>query len=464
MEYISTRGKAPVLNFEEVVITGLASDGGLYVPDTLPKFSKQDIADMAGLSYCDLMFKIISPFIEGEIPDDTLKNIIKETYKEFRHSAIAPLEQIGNQEFILELFNGPTMAFKDFALQFVGRIIDYILTKRGEHVTIIGATSGDTGSAAIEGCKHSKFVDIFIMHPHDRVSDVQRKQMTTILDYNVHNMAVKGLFDDCQNIVKGMFADQSFLNGKSKLVAVNSINWCRIMAQIVYYFYSAVQLGAPHREVSYSVPTGNFGDVFAGYVARRMGLPIQQLIVATNKNDILHRFFDSNDYSYGSPQKTLSPSMDIQVSSNFERLLFYIYNKEGLVVSDIMNRLDKDGITIDENRLANLREIFSSYSVSDEVTCEVIKEIFETTGELIDPHTAVAVKSARECRKNLDTPMVILSTAHPSKFPEAMVKAGVSEVPLPFHLKDLMSRKEKYEVFENNMDVIKNFIVKSGNY
>lgn len=458
MKYISTRGSAPVLNFEDVVIAGLASDGGLYVPESVPHFSKSEIAAMAGLSYTELMFKIVQPFIDGEINDGDLKAIIKESYSEFRHADIAPLKKIGNDEYILELFHGPTLAFKDFALQFLGRIFDYILQKRGENVTIVGATSGDTGSAAIEGCRHSRHVKMFIMHPYNRVSDVQRKQMTTVLADNVHNLAVEGNFDDCQHMVKELFADQSFLKGKSKLVAVNSINWCRIMAQIVYYFYSAVKLGAPEKEIAYSVPTGNFGDIFAGYMAYKMGLPIKQLIVATNKNDILHRFFAANDYSRTKLEHTLSPSMDIQVSSNFERLLFDVYDRDGAKVAGLMAGFGKKGISIDEKRLAKTKELFDSASVDDDATCATIKEVYEQCGEVIDPHTATGVRAARICRKH-DIPMVILSTAHPAKFPEAIRKAGAPESPLPDYMADLMDREERMDIVANDINAVREKII-----
>lgn len=329
MKYISTRGDAPVLNFEEVVLAGLASDGGLYVPEELPKFDTEQIASWSSLSYPELAFEIMHPFIGDALPVDEQKRLIDETYAEFRHTAIAPLVQMDHELWILELFHGPTLAFKDFALQFLGRLLGHILEKRGQKVVILGATSGDTGSAAIEGCRHCENVDIFILHPHNRVSDVQRRQMTTILEDNVFNVAIEGNFDDCQNIVKAAFADQSFLPEDRQLVAVNSINWARIMAQIVYYFYAGLALGAPEREISFAVPTGNFGDIFAGYLAKNMGLPIERLVIATNSNDILHRSLSANDYSKGELLHSLSPSMDIMISSNYERLLFDLYDRDG---------------------------------------------------------------------------------------------------------------------------------------
>lgn len=462
MKYISTRGKAPKLGFEDVVIAGLASDGGLYVPESIPTFSKKEIASFAGLSYEELFFKISKIFVGGEISDGKLKSLIKESYADFRHKAIAPLTQIGNQEFILELYHGPTLAFKDFALQFLGRVFDYILTKREKNVTIVGATSGDTGSAAIEGCRHSGHVNIFILHPHKRVSEIQRRQMTSVIADNVHNIAIEGNFDDCQQMVKELFANQSFLEGNGQLVAVNSINWCRIMAQIVYYFYAALQLGAPHREVSFSVPTGNFGDIFAGYIAHRMGLPVKQLIVATNKNDILHRFFSNNDYSRGELVKTLSPSMDIQVSSNFERLLYYVHNQNSKEVADLMEKSKSGRMPVNDDILKKIREIFTSFATDDEVTCQVISDVYKSTGLVVDPHTATGINAARQVGNLKDVPMVILSTAHPVKFPEAVERAGVVLPDLPPHMADLMSRPEKFEVLPNDIERLKKFIAKAS--
>ncbi|MDA0781126.1 MAG: threonine synthase [Rickettsiales bacterium] len=459
MKYISTRGKAPVLSFEDVVIAGLASDGGLYVPESVPTFGKDEIASFKGLSYEELMLKIITPFIEDEIPQSILQDIIKESYLQFRDADIAPVKKIAENEYLLELFHGPTMAFKDFALQFLGRIFDYILTKRNQDVVIVGATSGDTGSAAIEGCRHSKHVQIYIMHPHNRVSDVQRKQMTTVLADNVYNIALEGNFDDCQHIVKELFADQGFLSGQA-LVAVNSINWCRIMAQIVYYFYAGLKLGSPEKEMIFSVPTGNFGDIFAGFLAKKMGLPIKQLIVATNKNDILHRFFESNDYSRGGLEKTLSPSMDIQVSSNFERYLFYLYNQDAQRIDEIMKRFKAgEGISVEVDKLAEAKKLFSSLSIDDDATCQTIRQVFDESGEIIDPHTATGVRAARDKAVKGSNPIITIATAHPAKFPEAIEKSGVDEAKLPECLYGLMAAEERYEVLANDIDTVKEFIV-----
>lgn len=462
MKYISTRGQAPVLSFEDVVLAGLASDGGLYLPETLPTFSQEEIASWAGLSYRDLAFKIMSPFVAGEIPEEDFKSIIDRSYDNFRHEAIAPLVQIGQNEWILELFQGPTLAFKDFALQYLGNLLDYILEKRNEKVVIMGATSGDTGSAAIEGCRKCKNVDIFILHPYQRVSDVQRKQMTSVLEDNVHNIALEGNFDDCQNMVKASFADQSFLPEGRKLAAVNSINWARIMAQIVYYFYASLSLGGPHRKVSFSVPTGNFGDIFAGYLAKKMGLPIDQLVIATNSNDILHRCIANNDHSKQPLIHSLSPSMDIMVSSNFERMLFDLYNNDGSAIQKLMDDFKSGEMKLSDDALAKARELFSSYRLDDDETIDVIRDVYENTEYLLDPHTAIGVKAGRVTRKAQDVPMVTLATAHPAKFPEAAKKAGQTDEPaLPHHMQDLFDREEKYEVIANDLSKVHDFMSKN---
>lgn len=457
MNYISTRGKAPVLGFADVLLAGLADDGGLYVPETLPHFSRDEIAGWAELPYNELAFRIIQPFVADAISDADLARMIDETYAGFNHIGVAPMVQLGSNEWVLELFHGPTLAFKDFALQLLGRLMDHVLAERGERLVIMGATSGDTGSAAIEGCRHSEHLDIFIMHPHNRVSEVQRRQMTTILADNVFNIALEGNFDDCQQMVKDSFADQGFLNGL-KLGAVNSINWARIMAQIVYYFSSALSVGAPHREVSFSVPTGNFGDIFAGYLAKQMGLPIRQLVVATNRNDILHRVISGNDMSRGELVHTLSPSMDIMVSSNFERLLFDVYGRDGAAVADLMSRFKHDAVQLDPARWEQVRALFDSYAVDDETTCEVIRQVHEETGYLLDPHTAIGIKAARECRRDTRVPMITLATAHPVKFPEPVVQAGLQSPALPTHLQDLHQREERYTVLPNDLAQVQAFL------
>ena len=464
MRYISTRGNAPALNFEDVLLAGLASDGGLYVPENLPRFTQEEIASWAGLPYHELAFRVMRPFVEGSISDTDFKQILEETYGAFAHSAIAPLRQLNANEWVIELFHGPTLAFKDFALQLLGRLLDHILLKRDERVVIIGATSGDTGSAAIEGCRRCENVDIFILHPHQRVSEVQRRQMTTILGENIHNIAIEGNFDDCQEMVKASFADQSFLKG-TRLVAVNSINWARIMAQIVYYFHAALQLGAPARSVAFSVPTGNFGDIFAGYLARNMGLPVSQLVVATNRNDILHRFMSGNQYFKETLHASLSPSMDIMVSSNFERLLFDLHGRNGVALAELMSTFKATGkLSVEEDRWVEARKLFDSLAVSDEDTCATIADVFKRTGEVLDPHTAIGVKAARECRRNLSTPMVVLGTAHPVKFPDAVEKAGIGKaLELPAHLSDLLQREERCTVLPNAIEAVQAFVAQHGN-
>jgi threonine synthase len=459
VKYISTRGNAPELNFEQVLLTGLAADGGLYVPKTLPRFSREDIAAMRSLDYPALAEKIITPFVSDCIPQDDLRAILAETYTEFRHGAVAPLVQIESNQWVLELFHGPTLAFKDFALQLLGRLLDYILERKHQKVVILGATSGDTGSAAIEGCKHCKNIDIFILHPHNRVSDVQRRQMTTVQGNNIHNLAVQGNFDDCQAMVKASFGDQHFLPDDRRLVAVNSINWARIMAQIVYYFYAALGLGAPDRSVAFSVPTGNFGDIFAGYLAQQMGLPIERLIIATNHNDVLHRVMMTSTYGRQSLAHTLSPSMDITVSSNFERLLFDLYDRDGAALAKLMQRFDEGDISLSESAMQKARGLFSSHRVSDEETCQQIASTWRKCEYLLDPHSAIGVKAAHSSDVAPEIPMVTLATAHPAKFPEATKSAGLDQVvALPEHLNDLFERSERMEVLPNDLAAVQAFI------
>ncbi len=454
MKYISTRGKAPQLSFEDVLLAGLASDGGLYVPEFLPKFTLEQMNAMRALSYDQLAVEIMYPFVDGCIGLGDFTDIVEETYDCFAHAAVAPLQQLAPNEWVMELFHGPTLAFKDFALQLLGRLLDHFLEKRKQRVAILGATSGDTGSAAIEGCRHSAWVDIFILHPHNRVSEVQRRQMTTVPGDNVRNLALQGDFDDCQRIVKASFTDQSFLGGLP-LVAVNSINWCRIMAQIVYYFYAALSLGAPARSITFSVPTGNFGDIYAGYLAREMGLPVGKLIIATNRNDILHRFLSQNLYHAAPLQQTLSPSMDIVVSSNFERLLFDLHGRDGAATSKLMEEMKRGDVTLEDYRWQHARQRFDSCAVTDEMTLAMIRQVFDETGEILDPHTAIGVHACRACREDSFTPMVTLATAHAAKFPEAIEKAGLGQLPsLPRHLADLMHREERYEVVANDLGAV----------
>ncbi len=437
----------------------MAPDGGLFVPEHLPRFNSDEIASWVGLPYTELAFNVMSPFVAGAIPDRDLHRIIDASYSTFRHRAIAPLVQSGHNEWILELFHGPTLAFKDFALQFLGHLLDYLLARRGQKVVVMGATSGDTGSAAIEGCRRCENIDIFILHPHQRVSEVQRRQMTTVADGNVHNIALQGNFDDCQNMVKASFADQSFLPPGRQLVAVNSINWARIMAQIVYYFWAALAVGAPHRPVSFAVPTGNFGDIFAGYLASQMGLPVQQLIIGTNANDILHRCISGNDLSKKPLIHSLSPSMDIMISSNFERLLFDLYGRNGAAIKALMAQFANGSAPLDTGALTQARTLFSSHRLDDQQTVATIRAEYETSDYLLDPHTAIGLAAGRHCRRDHDTPLICLATAHPAKFPEAVRQAGYPQnPPLPHHMADLFTRAEQFEVLPDEIAQVQGFI------
>ena len=459
IRYISTRGQAPTLNFEEVLLAGLASDGGLYVPEQLPSFSRDEIASWRGKSYSELAFTLLSPFVEGSIPSDDFKTIIDDTYAAFRHNAVAPLVQLDHNQWVLELFHGPTLAFKDFALQLLGRLLDYVLERRQQRVVVMGATSGDTGSAAIEGCKRCKNVDIFILYPHNNVSDVQRRQMTTVTGENIYNIAIEGNFDDCQAMVKASFVAAPFLPGDRSLVAVNSINWARIMAQIVYYFYAALALGGPDRPVNFSVPTGNFGDIFAGYLAKKMGLPIDRLVIATNRNDVLHRVLTTGTYAKQSLEKSLSPSMDITVSSNFERLMFDLYDRDDKAISDLMTRFQHGDIDLSEVAMSEALALFSSARIDDDETCAEISRVWASCEYMLDPHTAIGTKAALDCIVDGDHPMVTLATAHPAKFPNAISDAGLSSAPvLPAHLADLFDRAERFTVLPNDLAAVQAFI------
>ncbi|MBG10837.1 MAG: threonine synthase [Gammaproteobacteria bacterium] len=458
MKYISTRGGGTPQSFEQVLLTGLAPDGGLYVPVELPLFGSEQIASWRDLSYVDLALEVISPFVGDALHPAELKRIIIESYSGFGHPEVAPLTALRENEYLLELYHGPTLAFKDFALQVLGRMLDHVLTKNDQRVVILGATSGDTGSAALEGCRHSDRVDIFILHPHQRVSEVQRRQMTTVPGENVFNLAVKGNFDDCQRIVKAAFSDQSFLPNERQLVAVNSINWARILMQIVYYFAAALRLGAPDRQVSFSVPTGNFGDIYAGYLAKQMGLPVDQLVVATNQNDILHRFISNNDYTKTQLSKTYSPSMDILVSSNFERYLFDLFGRDPAKLTEFMLSFGEERLGVSEAQWQTVKESFDSASVSDETTCRIISETAAELDKLLDPHTAIGVESGRLTWKNQQVPMITLATAHPAKFSEAISVAGLDLPELPSHLNDLFEREERYSVIANDLEEVSAFI------
>jgi len=461
VKYVSSRGQAPALGFEDVLLTGLARDGGLYIPSEWPELTPEEIRSFRGMSYQDVAFRVMKPFVcngDSGISEDDFEAIIARAYSTFRHKAVAPLVQLDSNQWILELFHGPTLAFKDVALQLLGHLFDHVLTRQGRKVTIVGATSGDTGSAAIECVRDRACAEIFMLHPYGRVSDVQRRQMTTVLSPNVHNLAVDGNFDDCQAMVKALFNDLAFRD-EITLSAVNSINWARVMAQIVYYFTSAVALGAPDREVSYSVPTGNFGDIYAGYVAQRMGLPIRQLVVATNRNDILARTLTGGDYTVGAVSPTISPSMDIQVSSNFERLLYNLYDRQGDEVRRLMDNLSQGGsFTIDPDQLTRAQQIFDAARVSEDDTKATIRAIFAESGQLIDPHTAVGVHAARGENADESVPMVTLSTAHPAKFPDAVAEVTGRHPALPAHMADLFERPEKYDRLAHDLDQLKSYI------
>ncbi len=451
MRYLSTRGRCSGQGFEDVLLTGLAPDGGLFVPAELPRFGAGELAAMRDLPYVELAWRIAAIFTAGAFPEDDLRRMIKASYASFSHAEVAPLTALGEGEYLLELFHGPTLAFKDFALQVLGRMLDRALERKGRRALVLGATSGDTGSAALEGCRHSARVDICILHPHEKVSEVQRKQMTTAAGDNVFNLAVKGDFDDCQRLVKAAFADQSFLPSGLRLVAVNSINWARIVMQIVYYIHAALRLGAPERRISFSVPTGNFGDIYAGYLAREMGLPVDRLIVAVNENDILHRFISGNKYSLAPLRHTLSPSMDILVSSNFERFLFELFGRDSEALARFMAAGAAGGARLSDERWRAMRAVFDSASVDDAATCAAIAEVWGDHGVLLDPHAAVGVRAARALGRDPEVPMICLATAHPAKFAAAVAAAGLPPPELPARLRRQFRRPERYRVIENEL-------------
>ncbi|MBE0554513.1 MAG: threonine synthase [Rhodobacteraceae bacterium] len=455
MHYISTRGTAPVLTFGEAMMTGLARDGGLYVPETVPAMTADEIAALAGLPYEEIAFRVMRPYLGGFFADDEFRGLIAAAYKGFGHAARAPLVQLGPNHFLLELFHGPTLAFKDFAMQLIGQMMQAALAKTGERITIVGATSGDTGSAAIEAFKGLANVDVFILFPHGRVSEVQRRQMTTPAESNVHALAMDGDFDDCQARVKDMFNDFAFRDGV-RLAGVNSINWARVLAQVVYYFSSAVSLGAPHRPVSFTVPTGNFGDIFAGYIARRMGLPIDRLVIATNQNDILDRALKSGAYQTNGVKPSISPSMDIQVSSNFERALFDAYGRDGTAIAALMAEMKAGGFTISQGALQMLRDTFASGRCSEDETRATIAATLAATGELLCPHSAVGVKVAEEHLG--PAPMITLATAHPAKFPDAVEAASGIRPGLPPRMADLFAREERVTRVPNDLAALQSLI------
>lgn len=458
MLYQSTRGSAPELGFEDVTLAGLASDGGLYVPTEWPRFTTEQITALKGLDYVETAVRVMTPFIGDALNEDELRGLCKAAYGRFDHKAVAPLVQLDGQHWLLELFHGPTLAFKDVALQFLGLLFERFLDRRDTHLTIIGATSGDTGSAAIDALAGRAHVDIFMLHPLNRVSDVQRRQMTTVLAPNVHNIAIEGDFDQAQALVKAMFGDAEFA-ARFNLSAVNSINWARLMAQIVYYFYAAVRLGAPERPVAFSVPTGNFGDVFAGYVAAQMGLPIERLIVATNVNDILHRALRAGDYSAGTVTPTTAPSMDIQVSSNFERLLFDLSDRDGDRIASMMATFDKDrALAIDPIMLERASTLFSSARIDPDAMASAMRWAKDETGQIIDPHSAIGLAAARIAGIDPAVPVVTLATAHPAKFRDAVERATGTRPTLPARIGSLFDREERFSTLPADKAQIQSFI------
>lgn len=451
MRYLSTRGAPAALAFDEVLLTGLARDGGLYLPESWPQL---DLAALAGLDYPALAARVMQPFLGGRIAEADFSRLVKEAYAGFGHRAVAPLRQIDSRVWLMELFHGPTLAFKDVALQLLGRLYDHVLSKRGQRVTIVGATSGDTGSAAIEACRDRAPIDIFILHPEGRTSEVQRRQMTTVLSPNVRNVAIRGSFDDCQDLVKAMFADGHFRD-EMHLAAVNSINWGRIMAQIVYYAAAALALGAPQRRVAFAVPTGNFGNVYAGYAARAMGLPIEKLIVGSNSNDILARFIAGGTMEIGEVHPTLSPSMDIQVSSNAERLLFDLFGRDGAKLTQAMKQFRESGrLALDGEQHRRLTALFAGHRLDDKETLATMAALYRETGELIDPHSAIGLAAARAVRLDPDVAVVALGTAHPAKFPDAVEKATGQRPALPPALADLYRRRERFTVLANDLAAV----------
>ncbi|MGD9828490.1 MAG: threonine synthase [Hyphomicrobiaceae bacterium] len=458
MKYVSTRGEAPRLGFEDVLLAGLARDGGLYVPAEWPRLTPEEIAAFAGARYEDVAFAVMRPFMGDAVPADELRAMIEAAYAGFAHRSIAPLVEIAPNDWVLELFHGPTLAFKDVAMQVLARLMDRTLDKRGERATIIGATSGDTGGAAIEAFRGREAIDVFILYPHGRVSDVQRRQMTTPSEANVHAIAVKGTFDDCQNLVKAMFGDLA-LRDRLGLTGVNSINWARLMAQIVYFFSAAASLGAPGRKMSFSVPTGNFGDVFAGYAACRMGLPVERLLIATNVNDILARTLASGRYEPRGVVATQSPSMDIQISSNFERLLFDLAGRDSARVRALMAELNAEGrFVLTPAEIEGMRALFDADRVDEAETVATIRALASRTGYVADPHTAVGIAAAARKRGDRRVPMVMLATAHPAKFPATVEAATGRAPPEPDIVARQRTASERTVVLENDVTAVSGYV------
>jgi threonine synthase len=462
MRYVSTRGEAAPLDFVEVMLAGLARDGGLYVPESWPALDRETIAGFAGKPYAEVAVDVIRPFVGGSIADGDLARMVREAYGGFRHPATAPLVQLDSSLFVLELFHGPTLAFKDLAMQLVARLMDHALHQRGERTTIVVATSGDTGGAAAEAFKGSGQVDVVVLFPRGRISDVQQRMMTTVPASNVHAVAIEGTFDDCQALVKAMFNHHAFRD-RVRLSGVNSINWARIMAQAVYYFTAAVALGAPHRKIAFTVPTGNFGDVYAGYVAARMGLPVDRLVVATNTNDILARTFATGTYEIRDVIATMSPSMDIQVSSNFERLLFDATGRDAASVRALMGSLAQSRrFVVSAQALKELRTLFSANRADEQECAAEIRAWMKEANYCVDPHTAIALAVAEKETRDASIPMVVLSTAHPAKFPAAVKAACGVEPPLPDWLADLPNRKERVTVLPADQVAVERFVASAS--
>ncbi len=455
MRYVSTRGTAAPLSFDDALLAGLASDGGLYVPESWPRLETDRLR---GLPYTALAEAVLRPFVGDGTTAAALPRLLAQAYAGFSHPAVAPLREIDDGLWLMELFHGPTLAFKDVALQLLGRMFDAVLTARGERVTIIGATSGDTGSAAIEACRDRKAIDIFILHPHGRTSEVQRRQMTTVDAPNVHNIAVEGSFDDCQDLVKAMFADDRFRT-ELRLSAVNSINWARVAAQIVYYVRAGVALGSAGRPVSFAVPTGNFGNVLAAYAAAQMGLPVGRLIVGSNANDILTRFLATGRMEIAEVCPTLSPSMDIQVSSNFERLMFDALDRNGAEVAAMMRSFRSTGaFVMPDAAFDRIRGLFVGARFDDDETLAEMRSLYRRTGILIDPHSAVGLAAARAWRGRTDGPIIVAGTAHPAKFPDAVERATGVRPALPAHLADLYDRPERLAVLPNDLAAVQQHV------
>jgi threonine synthase len=445
----------PPCGFEAVLFAGLAGDGGLYLPEQWPRLERDELEALQGASYQEVAARVLAPFVGEELSEAELAELIEAAYAGFDHVAVAPLRQLGPGEWLLELFHGPTLAFKDVALQLLARLFEHFLRRREGAITIVGATSGDTGAAAIEAFAGRARTTVVILHPHDRISEVQRRQMTTVAARNVHNLAIEGTFDDCQALLKALLGDAALRRGLN-LAAINSINWGRIMAQAVYYVTAALALGAPWRRIAFAVPTGNFGDVYAGYVAHRMGLPVAQLIVATNRNDILARFFRTGVYQPGEVVPTTSPSMDIQVASNFERLLADLHERDGEAVARLMAEFRAERrLAVGDDALGRARELFDAARVEEAEAGATMAEVLRTTGQLIDPHTAVGVHAGRRCRLDPRIPLVALATAHPAKFPEAVHAATGLTPPLPARLVDLYQRPERCARAANDLAAVR---------